>query len=211
MQLSVDKYKGSLSSDYGTERGLNAKSVSEYTEEEQMRMAIEESLKPQWRTNLWGSGDSGDVSEGDSSAFGFAEDDSEKGEDNSKCEGDKSNISTVVPPKPANGTQRKDVSEQKREGDVSCESKGVKRKAEDRGVAGQYQFKIRGLDGKCVNASFWSGDSVQDIREYVDANIKPSTPYRVFLSYPKRLLDNDAKLSDLHVPTRAVLVLESLE
>lgn len=84
----------------------------------------------------------------------------------------------------------------------------TKRKAEDSGELGQYQFKIRDFEGKSTNAMFLSSDSVQDIRNYVDTNIKPQAPYKIYLSFPKRLLDDNALISDLHLPVRAVLVLQ---
>ena len=101
--------------------------------------------------------------------------------------------------------EEENVEEKKRTEAVHA---NVKRKAEGSGELGQYQFKIRDLEGKSMNASFVSSDSVQDIRDYVDANMKPRGPYKIYLSYPKRLLDDNAQISDLNLPVRAVLVLQ---
>lgn len=178
-----------------------------------MEIAIAESLKLQERhdfNDFFGGDD--DNNEYDEDIFTFDEEDDEKENEDDKGDNDNSNGDNDNTHSNQSGKKTDDDEEEKEEEKkpekVETVHVNLKRKAEDSGELGQYQFKIRDLEGKSMNARFASSDSVQDIRDYVNANMRPKAPYKIYLSYPKRLLDDNAQISDLNLPIKAVLVLQ---
>lgn len=209
-----------MASNYGTEETKKHKNISEYSEEEQLEIAIAESLKLQKGPTLYdeenyddddkmfsfGDGDD-DYNNNDNDDNDSKDDIVENKNDENGNKHDSSDEAKNENEKVIHEDSNKNILETKNEIDEAVQT-SAKRKAEDNGELCQYQFKIRDLSGKSTNAKFLSSDSVQDIRDYVDANIKPQGPYKIYLSYPKRLLDDNALISELHIPVRAVLVLQ---
>lgn len=221
-----------MASNYGTEETKKHKNISEYSEEEQLEIAIAESLKLQKEPTLYDEENYDDddkmfsFGDGDDDYSNNDNNDNDNNEDDNNSEGNNSKDDIVENKNVENGNKHDGGDETKNENEkvihedsnkniaeteneiAETVQTSAKRKAEDNGELCQYQFKIRDLSGKSTNAKFLSSDSVQDIRDYVDANIKPQGPYKIYLSYPKRLLDDNALISELHIPVRAVLVLQ---